>query len=59
SQTGFSISMSKYSSSQTLRLPIGTKVYQCSDMFWSNDTTFTEKLLLTLNESNGNTTLTL
>jgi hypothetical protein len=59
SQTGFSISMSKYSTSQTLRLPIGTKVYQCSDMFWSNETTFTEKLLLTLNESNGNTTLTL
>lgn len=57
-QLGFSTSLSKWSS-RDLVLPVGTKVYQCSDKFWSSDTKFTEKLVLTVDESKDNTSYSL
>ncbi|MCU0467725.1 MAG: hypothetical protein MUF58_03920 [Arcicella sp.] len=49
SQTGFSTSLSKFKN-KTLTLPIGTKVYQCSDKFWSQQTKYTEKLIITIDK---------
>jgi hypothetical protein len=46
-QLGFSGSLSKFNG-RDLTLPIGTKIYQCSDKYWSKDTKFTEKLILTV-----------
>ncbi|MCU0467086.1 MAG: hypothetical protein MUF58_00675 [Arcicella sp.] len=49
-QVGFSSSLSKLKGRYEF-LPAGTKVYQCSDKFWSKSTKFTEKLILTVDES--------
>ncbi len=46
-QRGFSSSMSKFNGKYAI-LPVGTKIYQCSDKFWSQSTKFTEKLVLTV-----------
>jgi hypothetical protein len=57
-QLGFSSSLSKWNS-RDLVLPVGTKVYQCSDKYWSSDTKFTEKLVLTVDESKENSSYSL
>lgn len=57
-QLGFSTSLSKWNG-RDLVLPVGTKVYQCSDKYWSSDTKFTEKLLLIVDESKENTSYSL
>lgn len=49
-QLGFSSSLSKFNG-RDLTLPVGTKIYQCSDKYWDKDTKFTEKLVLTVDES--------
>ncbi len=48
-QLGFSGSLSKFNG-KDLMLPIGTKIYQCSDKYWDRDTKFTEKLILTIDD---------
>lgn len=48
-QLGFSTSLSKFNG-RDIALPVGTKIYQCSDKFWSKSTKFTEKYLLTVDE---------
>lgn len=55
-QLGFSTSLSKFSS-QGLTLPVGTKIYQCSDKYWSRDTKFTEKLILTVDDKKSDLTV--
>jgi hypothetical protein len=50
---GFSTTLSKFSAKQ-LTLPVGTKVYQCSDMFWKKGVKFTEKLIVTIDEEKQN-----
>jgi hypothetical protein len=50
SQTGFSTSLSKFQNKK-LTLPIGTKIYQCSDKFWSQNTKYTEKLIITIDNN--------
>ncbi len=57
-QLGFSGSLSKFNG-RDLTLPIGTKIYQCSDKFWDSSTKFTEKLLLTVDEKKSDLTLVL
>ena len=54
-QTGFSGTLSKFKDRGTM-LPVGTKVYQCSDKFWDSGAKFTEKLVLTVNDKNGDLT---
>jgi uncharacterized membrane protein YphA (DoxX/SURF4 family) len=49
-QMGFSTSLSK-TKRQYVFLPVGTKIYQCSDKYWDKSTKFTEKLLVTLDGS--------
>ncbi len=44
-QMGFSGTISKFKD-RGVMLPIGTKIYQCSDKFWDSNTKFTEKLIL-------------
>jgi uncharacterized membrane protein YphA (DoxX/SURF4 family) len=46
-QMGFSTSLSKMKGRYVF-LPVGTKVFQCSDKYWDRDGKFTEKLLLTI-----------
>jgi hypothetical protein len=46
-QLGFSGSLSKFNG-RNLTLPVGTKIYHCSDKYWSKSTKFTEKLVLTV-----------
>lgn len=53
-QLGFSGSLSKFSG-RDLTLPVGTKIYQCSDKYWDRNTKFTEKLMLTVDEKKSNT----
>ena len=48
-QLGFSGSLSKFKG-RDLTLPVGTKIYQCSDKYWSKDTKFTEKHILTVDD---------
>ena len=55
-QLGFSTSLSKFSS-RGLTLPVGTKIYQCSDKYWSRDTKFTEKLILTVDDKKSDLTV--
>jgi hypothetical protein len=49
-QLGFSSSLSKFNG-RDLTLPIGTKIYQCSDKYWDRNTKFTEKHILTVDDS--------
>jgi hypothetical protein len=49
-QLGFSGSLSKFNG-RDLTLPVGTKIYQCSDKYWSKDTKFTEKYILTVDDN--------
>ena len=57
-QLGFSGSLSKFNG-RDLTLPVGTKVYQCSDKFWSKDTKFTEKHILTVDDKKSTISVTL
>ena len=57
-QLGFSGSLSKFNG-RDLILPVGTKVYQCSDKFWSKSTNFTEKHILTVNDQKSTVSITL
>ena len=55
-QLGFSGSLSKFNG-RDLTLPIGTKIYQCSDKFWSRETKFTEKLILMVDDKKSDLTV--
>ena len=57
-QIGFSSTLSKFQGRYVL-LPVGTKVYQCSDKYWSKTTKFTEKLILTVDGAKDDYTVTL
>ena len=52
-QTGFSGTISKFKD-RGVMLPIGTKIYQCSDKFWDKNTKFTEKLILIVDDKINN-----
>ena len=54
-QTGFSGTISKFKD-RGVMLPVGTKIYQCSDKFWDRNTKFTEKLVLTVDDKKDNST---
>ena len=51
-QMGFSGTISKFKD-RGVMLPVGTKIYQCSDKFWDRDTKFSEKLVLTVDDKKG------
>ncbi|MFN8355575.1 MAG: DoxX family protein [Spirosomataceae bacterium] len=51
--TGFTTSMSRFST-EKLSLPVGTKVYVCSDKYWERGVSYTEKLIVTVNEEKEN-----
>lgn len=57
-QLGFSGSLSKFNG-RDLTLPVGTKIYQCSDKYWSKDTKFTEKHILTVDGTKSDYTVVL
>ncbi len=57
-QTGFSTSLSK-AKGKYVFLPVGTKIYQCSDKFWDSNVKFTEKLLLSIEGSKNDYTVSL
>jgi hypothetical protein len=57
-QLGFSGSLSKFNG-RDLTLPVGTKIYQCSDKYWDRDTKFTEKLILTVDDKRSDFTVVL
>ena len=57
-QLGFSTSLSKFNG-RDLNLPVGTKIYQCSDKYWDRDTKFTEKLVLTVDDTKSDLTVVL
>lgn len=57
-QTGFSGSLSKFNG-RDLMLPIGSKIYQCSDKYWDKNTKFTEKLILTVDDKKSDLTIVL
>jgi hypothetical protein len=57
-QLGFSGSLSKFNG-RNLTLPIGTKIYQCSDKYWDRNTKFTEKLVLTVDDVKSDLTVVL
>jgi hypothetical protein len=57
-QLGFSGSLSKFNG-RDLTLPVGTKIYQCSDKYWDRDTKFTEKLILTVDDKHPDFTVVL
>jgi hypothetical protein len=57
-QLGFSTALSKFNG-RDLTLPVGTKVYQCNDKFWSKRTKFTEKHILTVDDQKSDLTVTL
>ena len=54
-QMGFSGTISKFKD-RGVMLPIGTKIYQCSDKFWDRNTKFTEKLVLTIDDKKNDLT---
>ena len=54
-QTGFSGTISKFKD-RGVMLPIGTKIYQCSDKFWDRNVKFTEKLVLTVDDKKNDLT---
>ncbi|MEY4538710.1 MAG: hypothetical protein RLZZ306_467, partial [Bacteroidota bacterium] len=39
-----------------IMLPVGTKIFQCSDKFWDSDTKFTERLVLTIEDKKNELT---
>jgi hypothetical protein len=55
-QLGFSSSLSKFNG-RDLTLPVGTKIYQCSDKYWDRDTKFTEKHILTVDDKKSDITV--
>jgi uncharacterized membrane protein YphA (DoxX/SURF4 family) len=55
-QLGFSSSLSKFNG-RDLILPVGTKVYQCSDKYWDRNTKFTEKCILTVDDKKSDITV--
>jgi hypothetical protein len=57
-QLGFSRSLSKFNG-RDLLLPVGTKIYRCSDKYWDRDTKFTEKLILTVDVAKSDLTVVL
>ncbi len=57
-QRGFSSPLSKTKNNYVF-LPVGTKIYQCSDKFWDSNVKFTEKLLLTIEGSKDDYTVSL
>jgi hypothetical protein len=57
-QLGFSGSLSKFNG-RDLTLPVGTKIYQCSDKYWDRNTKFTEKLVLTVDDIKSDLTVVL
>ncbi|MDR6560079.1 MULTISPECIES: hypothetical protein [unclassified Arcicella] len=57
-QIGFSTSLSK-AKGRYVFLPVGTKIYQCSDKYWDRNVKFTEKLLLTIEGSKDDYTVSL
>lgn len=57
-QLGFSGSLSKFNG-RDLTLPVGTKIYHCSDKYWDKDTKFTEKLILTVDDDKSDLTVVL
>ena len=57
-QLGFSGSLSKFNG-RDLMLPVGTKIYRCSNKYWDRDTKFTEKLILTVDEAKSDLTVVL
>ena len=57
-QLGFSTSLSKFNSRE-LMLPVGTKIYQCSDKYWDKSTKFTEELILTVDDKKSDLTVVL
>ena len=54
-QLGFSGSLGKFNGRDVM-LPVGTKIYQCSNKFWNKDTKFTEKLVLTVDDKKNELT---
>jgi hypothetical protein len=57
-QLGFSTSLSKFNG-RYLRLPVGTKIFKCSDKYWDRDTEFTEKLIFTVDDTKSDLTIVL
>ena len=57
-QLGFSSTLSKFNG-RDIALPIGTKIYQCSDKYWDKNTKFTEKLILTVDDKKSDITVVL
>lgn len=55
---GFSSTMTKFNCNR-ITLPIETKVYQCSGKYWDKDSKYTEELLVTIEESKENETVSL
>lgn len=55
---GFSSTMNKFSRNK-ITLPIGTKVYQCSGKYWERDSKHTEELLVIIQESIKEETISL
>lgn len=50
---GFSRTMNTVSNYK-VTLPVGTKVFQCSDVYWEKDRKFTEKLIVTVDSEKQN-----
>ena len=50
---GFSSTMSKFGTHKET-LPVGTKIYQCSGIYWEKNSKHTEKLLLTVENDKDN-----
>lgn len=57
-QIGFTQSLGKFKSHED-QLPVGTKIYQCSDKFWDSKVKFTEKLVGTIDANNKEIIITL
>lgn len=57
-QLGFSGSVSKFNG-RDLMLPVGTKIYHCSGKYWERNTKFTEKLILTVDDTKDDLTVVL
>ncbi len=55
---GFSSTMSMFSRNK-IKLPIGTKIYQCSGNYWEKNSKHTEELLVSMDQSTDNQTISL
>jgi uncharacterized membrane protein YphA (DoxX/SURF4 family) len=51
--TGVTFTMSR-AKAERFNLPVGTKVYVCSDKYWDKSVSYTERLIVTVDESTAN-----